>query len=76
MSTFTDYLHCIRNGTHRSKGTVCFVVGVVGLGYVGLPALAVLPSKRASTVLGIDIDEKKTEALANGTITISSNIPV
>ncbi|HTR98321.1 MAG TPA: nucleotide sugar dehydrogenase [Bacteroidota bacterium] len=41
------------------------VVGVVGLGYVGLPLLLCFVEK-GFHVLGLDIDAKKTEALAKG----------
>ena len=40
-------------------------VGVVGLGYVGLP-LVLLFSERGFRVIGFDVDPKKTEALARG----------
>jgi UDP-N-acetyl-D-glucosamine dehydrogenase len=40
-------------------------VGIVGLGYVGLP-LALLFSEERFPVLGFDIDPKKVETLANG----------
>ncbi|MGH9557788.1 MAG: NAD(P)-binding domain-containing protein, partial [Bryobacteraceae bacterium] len=40
-------------------------VGVVGLGYVGLP-LAVEFAQAGFTVTGIDIDAKKTAALNRG----------
>jgi UDP-N-acetyl-D-glucosamine dehydrogenase len=41
------------------------VVGVVGLGYVGLPLLLCFVEK-GFHVLGLDIDARKTEALAKG----------
>ena len=41
------------------------VVGVVGLGYVGLPLLLCFVEK-GFHVIGLDIDGKKTEALARG----------
>jgi len=40
-------------------------VGVIGLGYVGLP-LVLLFEEAGFTVVGFDVDEKKTEALARG----------
>ncbi len=40
-------------------------VGVIGLGYVGLP-LAVEFAKAGFSVVGIDVDAKKTKALSNG----------
>jgi UDP-N-acetyl-D-glucosamine dehydrogenase len=40
-------------------------VGVVGLGYVGLP-LVLLFCERGYRVVGFDVDPKKTEALARG----------
>lgn len=40
-------------------------VGIVGLGYVGLP-LAMLFSSAGIQVIGIDINDKKIEALRNG----------
>ncbi|MEM9195589.1 MAG: NAD(P)-binding domain-containing protein, partial [Myxococcota bacterium] len=42
------------------------VIGVVGLGYVGLP-LAIAFAKEKFSVLGFDIDETKTEMLNAGT---------
>lgn len=42
------------------------VVGIVGLGYVGLPLLLCY-SEKGFPVLGFDIDAKKCEALAQGT---------
>ncbi len=41
------------------------VVGVVGLGYVGLPLILCF-AERGFTCLGLDIDAKKTEALMRG----------
>src|SRR5436190_12429453 len=40
-------------------------VGIIGLGYVGLP-LAVLYSEQRFPVTGFDIDQKKVETLAQG----------
>jgi UDP-N-acetyl-D-glucosamine dehydrogenase len=40
-------------------------VGVIGLGYVGLP-LVLLFEESGFNVVGFDVDEKKTEALARG----------
>jgi UDP-N-acetyl-D-glucosamine dehydrogenase len=40
-------------------------VGVVGLGYVGLP-LALAFTRSGYDVVGVDIDEERTEALRNG----------
>ena len=40
-------------------------VGVIGLGYVGLP-LVLLFSESGFRVIGFDVDRKKTEALSNG----------
>ncbi|HEV7237679.1 MAG TPA: nucleotide sugar dehydrogenase [Thermoanaerobaculia bacterium] len=40
-------------------------VGVIGLGYVGLP-LVLLFSESGFRVIGFDLDEKKTSALARG----------
>jgi UDP-N-acetyl-D-glucosamine dehydrogenase len=40
-------------------------VGVIGLGYVGLP-LVLLFSENGFRVVGFDVDKKKTEALARG----------
>jgi UDP-N-acetyl-D-glucosamine dehydrogenase len=50
------------------------VIGVVGLGYVGLPLLLCFVEK-GFHVIGLDIDEKKTEALAKGQSYIK-HIPV
>jgi UDP-N-acetyl-D-glucosamine dehydrogenase len=41
-------------------------IGVVGLGYVGLP-LALVFAEEGFPVVGVDIDEKKTSQLAQGT---------
>jgi UDP-N-acetyl-D-glucosamine dehydrogenase len=41
------------------------VVAIVGLGYVGLP-LAIAFAERGFRVVGIDVDERKVTALANG----------
>jgi UDP-N-acetyl-D-glucosamine dehydrogenase len=41
------------------------VIGVVGLGYVGLPLLLCFVEKRFH-VIGLDIDKKKTDALTKG----------
>jgi UDP-N-acetyl-D-glucosamine dehydrogenase len=45
--------------------TLQAVVGVVGLGYVGLP-LAVTFARAGFHVVGIDVDERKVAALARG----------
>ena len=45
--------------TRRAK------VGIIGLGYVGLP-LALLYSEQKFTVTGFDIDQRKVDTLANG----------
>ncbi len=41
------------------------IVGVIGLGYVGLP-LVLLFRESGFRVIGFDVDEKKTKALARG----------
>jgi UDP-N-acetyl-D-glucosamine dehydrogenase len=41
------------------------VIAIVGLGYVGLP-LAIAFAERGFRVVGIDVDERKITALANG----------
>jgi UDP-N-acetyl-D-glucosamine dehydrogenase len=48
-----------------SRDTAGERIAVVGLGYVGLP-LAVEFCERGFTVVGLDIDAKKTSALRNG----------
>ena len=40
-------------------------IGIVGLGYVGLP-LVIQFAKSGAQVLGIDVDDKKVEALNRG----------
>jgi len=40
-------------------------IGVIGLGYVGLP-LVLLLDEAGFPVLGFDVDEKKTQALSRG----------
>src|SRR5689334_18499334 len=40
-------------------------VGVIGLGYVGLP-LTLLFSEKKFRVTGFDVDQKKVEILSNG----------
>ncbi len=46
------------------------LVGVIGLGYVGLP-LALVCAEKGYKVLGFDIDAKKTEKLSQGECYIS-----
>jgi UDP-N-acetyl-D-glucosamine dehydrogenase len=41
------------------------VIGVIGLGYVGLP-LAVAFGESGATVLGVDVDERRAAAVASG----------
>jgi UDP-N-acetyl-D-glucosamine dehydrogenase len=41
-------------------------VGVIGLGYVGLP-LAVAFAESGATVIGVDLDARRTAAVASGT---------
>jgi UDP-N-acetyl-D-glucosamine dehydrogenase len=41
-------------------------IGVIGLGYVGLP-LAVAFGESGATVIGVDLDAKRTAAVASGT---------
>ena len=55
----------------RSKTAV---VGVVGLGYVGLP-LAVEKAKAGYHVIGFDIQEQKVEMVNNGTNYIGDIVP-
>ena len=38
------------------------IIGIIGLGYVGLP-LALLMSKKGFKVFGYDIDEKKNQSI-------------
>ena len=40
-------------------------IGIIGLGYVGLP-LVIQFAKSGTQVLGIDVDDKKVEALNRG----------
>ena len=40
-------------------------IGIIGLGYVGLP-LVIQFAKSGVQVLGIDVDDKKVEALNRG----------
>jgi UDP-N-acetyl-D-glucosamine dehydrogenase len=44
-------------------------VGIIGLGYVGLP-LAIEVAKKGSSVIGVDIDESKVKLLNSGKTTI------
>ncbi|MBM4423102.1 MAG: nucleotide sugar dehydrogenase [Chloroflexi bacterium] len=53
----TQFLEKVRNRTA--------VVGVVGLGYVGLP-LAVEFAKEGFKVIGIDLDQRKVDSLSAG----------
>ena len=55
--TLDSFLESVRTRTLR--------VGVIGLGYVGLP-LALLFEEAGFPVLGFDVDPKKTEALNRG----------
>src|SRR5271163_1988921 len=48
-----------RIGTRQAK------IGIIGLGYVGLP-LALLYSEQKFAVTGFDIDQRKIDTLANG----------
>ena len=40
-------------------------IGIIGLGYVGLPVVIQF-AKSGAQVLGIDVDDKKVEALNRG----------
>jgi UDP-N-acetyl-D-glucosamine dehydrogenase len=55
----------VRAETLRKIETRTAIVGVVGLGYVGLP-LALLYSEGGFPVIGFDVDPKKVDALARG----------
>ncbi len=55
--TLDELLQSIRARTAR--------VGVIGLGYVGLP-LVLLFEEAGFSVIGFDVDQKKTEALTRG----------
>src|SRR5262245_31323973 len=55
--TLDTFLESVRTRTAR--------VGVIGLGYVGLP-LVLLFEEAGFGILGFDVDEKKTAALARG----------
>ena len=57
QQTLDSFLESVRRRTLR--------VGVIGLGYVGLP-LALLFEEAGFPVLGFDVDPKKTEALNRG----------
>ncbi len=57
MSIKTDFLEKVQNRTA--------VVGVVGLGYVGLP-LAVEFAKEGFKVVGIDLDQRKVDSINAG----------
>ena len=50
------------------------VIGVIGLGYVGLP-LALAFAEKGFKVLGFDVDPKKIEALGRGECYISHMDP-
>src|SRR5256885_14251524 len=50
---------------HEKIATHSAVVGVIGLGYVGLPLLAAF-HRAGFPVLGFDVDPKKIEALRRG----------
>lgn len=52
-------------GTLRERLAGAPVVGVVGLGYVGLP-LAVAFARSGATVLGVDLDERRVRAVNEG----------
>src|SRR3954447_23767724 len=41
------------------------VVGIVGLGYVGLP-LAVAFAEEGDSVIGVDVDSRRAQAIAGG----------
>jgi UDP-N-acetyl-D-glucosamine dehydrogenase len=50
---------------HSSNGVSNLTVGIVGLGYVGLP-LAVAFAEAGDTVIALDTDKRKIDALARG----------
>src|SRR6056297_1799472 len=43
-----------------------FTVGIIGLGYVGLPLMWTF-HKKGMPVLGFDVDKKKVDCVKNGT---------
>jgi len=55
----------LQNFTGRVKDRSC-VVGIVGLGYVGLP-LALGYSEQGFKVVGFDVDQRKVDAIEGGT---------
>ncbi|MFD2702356.1 nucleotide sugar dehydrogenase [Paenibacillus shunpengii] len=57
----TEQFHTLMNAIENKKA----VLGVVGLGYVGLP-LAVEMVKQGFTVIGIDLDPSKVERIYQG----------
>ncbi|MHA1228181.1 MAG: nucleotide sugar dehydrogenase [Candidatus Hodarchaeales archaeon] len=48
-------------------------IGIIGLGYVGLPLLC-LVSEKGYEVIGFDIDKNKLEAIENKTLTLEDDI--
>ena len=61
MTTTTEPVQPLLDSIHDRSATV----GVIGLGYVGLP-LVLLFSESGFRVIGFDVDRKKTEALGRG----------
>ena len=55
-----NYNNCIYNLLKSKKNTV--TVGIVGLGYVGLP-LSILLAKKGFRIIGFDIDKKKIDKI-------------
>jgi UDP-N-acetyl-D-glucosamine dehydrogenase len=50
------------------------VIGVVGVGYIGLPTAAIFASE-GFQVIGVDLDERKVSSLNKGECYISESGP-
>lgn len=69
MERKVNYRRLIRRLADRSA-----TVGVVGMGYVGLP-LALSLAQEGFKVIGVDIDQKRIKSLSQGKLTFAHNEP-
>ena len=67
IQTETPYEGRAHAGLMQALGTRSATVGVIGLGYVGLPLVVTTASRGGYPVIGFDIDPDKIAALERGT---------